>query len=369
MYAFCIMFSENFEDIELGELTNERTVASVPFGGRYRLVDFMLSSLVGAHIRDIGIISRNKYGSLMEHIGWGKDWDLNRKNGGIKFLTPFLKKTSKNVNSSEIETLYSTMDYIKNALPEYAVLCDANIIANIDFKELIRYHKYKNADITFAYKTSEKCEKELEVSFNSDDWLTDSFYHQINASGEKNIALNIMVLKKDLLISLIERGVTYGWTSLKMNVLAHNASNLKICGYKVTGYSAVIKTCEEFFKANMDLLSKDVRMQLFFSKNPVLTRIKDSVPVFYGKNANVTNSLIADGAAINGTVENSIIFRDVRIKKGAIVKNSIIMQGTIVEEDAILSGVITDMEVVIGSSRMLAGTENMPFIINKGKLV
>ena len=181
MNAFCIMFSENFENMELNELTNERTVASVPFGGRYRLVDFMLSSLVGAHIRDIGIITRNKYGSLMEHIGWGKDWDLNRKNGGIKFLTPFLKKSSLNFNSNELETLYSVMDYIKNALFEYVIICDANIITNIDFAELIRYHKYKNADITFAYKTTQKCEKELEVNFNADDWLTDSFYHQTKA--------------------------------------------------------------------------------------------------------------------------------------------------------------------------------------------
>ena len=158
-----IIFS-NIYDSTLGELTNHRTVASLPFGGRYRLVDFVLSALVGAQIHEIGIVTRNKYGSLMDHVGWGKDWDLNRKNGGIKFLTPFLKTSDTAAIGNRIEALNSVMDYIKSALPEYCIVCDSNIVMNIDLEKFMDYHEQKGGDITFAYTSMPVVSKELEVN-------------------------------------------------------------------------------------------------------------------------------------------------------------------------------------------------------------
>ena len=369
MNAFCILFADSNETLDLSELSNERTLASVPFGGRYRLVDFILSSLVGAQIRNIGIVTRNKYGSLMDHVGWGKDWDLNRKNGGIKFLTPFLKTSDSAAIGSRIEALNSVMDYIKTSLPEYCIICDSNIVMNVDLEKFMEYHEEKGADITFAYKRMSTTTKELEVMVNEDGRLIDTMYHQYSHADEKDIQLNIVILKRDLLISLIEKGVTYGWYSLKKDVIAHGFNDYRIYGYKVDGYTSVINSVETFYNTNMDLLNKDVRMELFMGKNPILTRIKDSVPTIYGENSKVTNSLVADGCTIDGTVENSIIFRDVKIAKGAVVRNSIVMQNTTVGENAMLSCVITDKDVNIGSGRVLAGTETVPFIINKGKNV
>ena len=369
MNAFCILFADSNETLDLSELSNERTLASVPFGGRYRLVDFALSSLVGAQIHNIGIVTRNNYGSLMDHVGWGKDWDLNRKNGGIKFLTPFLGNSDSAAISNRIESLNGAMDYIRSALPEYCILCDSNIIMNIDLEKFMEYHEAKGGDITFAYTNMATNTKELEVTLNDDGKLVDTLYHQYPHKEEKNIQLNMIILKKDLLISLIEKGITYGWYSIKKNVLANGYGEYKIYGYKVEGYTSVINSVETFYKTNMDLLCKDVRMELFMGKNPILTRIKDSVPTIYGENCNICNSLIADGCTIDGTVENCIIFRDVKIEKGAVVKNSIIMQNTTVKADASLNCVITDKDVIIGEGRLLAGTETMPFIINKGKIV
>lgn len=369
MNAFCILFADSNETLDLSELSNERTLASVPFGGRYRLVDFVLSALVGAQIREVGIVTRNKYGSLMDHVGWGKDWDLNRKNGGIKFLTPFLGNSDSAAISNRIEALNSVMDYIKSALPEYCIVCDSNIVMNIDLEKFMEYHEEKGADITFAYTSMPVVSKELEVKLDENGKLVDTMYHQYPNDDEKNIQLNLIVLKKDLLISLIEKGVTYGWYSIKKDVIAHGFDEYDIYGYKVEGYSSVIDSVDKFYQANMDLLCKDVRLELFMGKNPILTRIKDSVPTIYGENCNVYNSLIADGCTINGTVENCVIFRDVKIEKGAVVKNSIIMQNTTVKADASLNCVITDKDVTIGEGRLLAGTETMPFIINKGKIV
>lgn len=369
MNAFCILFADSNETLDLSELSNERTLASVPFGGRYRLVDFVLSSLVGAQIHNIGIVTRNNYGSLMDHVGWGKDWDLNRKNGGIKFLTPFLTTSEYAAIGNRIDALNSVMDYIKSALPEYCILCDSNIVMNIDLEKFMEYHEEKGGDITFAYTTMQTTAKELEVMLDDNGKLVDTMYHQYPHVEEKNVQLNMIILKRDLLVSLIEKGVTYGWYSIKKDVIAHSFNEYEMYGYKVDGYTSVINSVETFYKSNMDLLDKDVRLELFMGKNPILTRIKDSVPTIYGEECNVTNSLVADGCTIEGTVENCIIFRDVKIAKGAVVKNSIIMQGTIIAENASLNCVITDKGVTIGADRMLAGTETMPFIINKGKNV
>ncbi len=369
MNAFCILFADSDETLDLGELANERTLASVPFGGRYRLVDFVLSALVGAQIHDIGIVTRNRYGSLMDHVGWGKDWDLNRKNGGIKFLTPFLKTSDSFAIGNTMEALNSIMDFIKTSLPEYCILSNSNTVMNIDLEKFMEYHIEKGGDITIAYTNMPITAKELEVKFDENGKLIDTMFHQYPHEESKDVKLNLVIMKRDLLISIIEKGVTYGWTSIKKDVIAHGFKEYNIYGYKVDGYCAVINSVETFYKKNMDLLNTKVRKELFMGKNPILTRIKDSVPTIYGETSKVTNSLVADGCTIEGTVENCIIFRDVKVAKGSVVRNSIIMQGTTIEENAMLSCVITDKDVVIGAGRVIGGTETMPFIINKGKKV
>ena len=369
MNAFCILFADSYEKLDLSELADDRTLASIPFGARYRIVDFALSSLVGANVHTIGIVTRNKYGSLMDHVGWGKDWDLNRKNGGIKFLTPFLHDMDPAFIGNKIEALNSVMDFIKSSLPEYCILCDSNIVMNIDLKKFMEYHKEKNADITVAYARQKSAARNLEIMLDADGRVVDTLYHQHAHAEEKNIHLEMMILKKELLISLIEKGITYGWYSLKKDVIAHGFADYRIYGYRVDGYAAVINSVEKFYKTNMDLLEKDVRLELFHGKNQILTRIKDSVPTMYGEHAKVSASLVADGAVVDGTVERCIVFRDVVIKKGAHVRDSIIMQGTVIEEDAELFGVITDKDVVVGRAHRLCGTKECPFIIKKGKIV
>ena len=371
MNAFCVLFADSYgyDSMEVNELSNNRTLGSIPFGGRYRLIDFILSALVGANVHNVGVVTRNKYGSLMDHVGWGKDWDLNRKNGGLKFLTPFSTNDSTGMVTNKIEAINSVMEYIKTSLPEYCILSDSNIVMNIDLKKFMEFHEQKGADITFAYKNLIPKKMELEVTLSDDGRLVDTMFHQYASDKEVNIQLDMVILKRDLLVSLIEKGITYGWYSLKKNVIANSFNDYKIYGYKVDGYVSQIKSLEDFYKTNMDLLNKEVRMELFHGKNHILTRIKDSVPTMYGEDAKVTNSLVADGAKIDGCVENCIIFRDVVVKKGAVVKNSILMQGTIISENANLDCVITDTDVLVTEGKVLMGTNTMPFMINKGKIV
>ena len=369
MNAFCILFSDSYGTSKMSELSSPRTLASVPFGGRFRLVDFMLSSLVGAKVNTIGIVTRDKYGSLMDHVGWGKDWDLNRKNGGIKFLTPFLQDSNTAIGENKFESLNSIIQYIKTSLPEYCIICDANIVFNIDLSKFLDFHAEKGADICFVYKNIAPQQGDLEVTLDENGKVVDALCHTDSVEEEKNVAVNIVVMKKDLLISLVEQGVTYGWHSIKRDVFAKKFNSMNIYGYKANGYLSIIRSVNDYYNASMDLLKSSVRKELFMNDNQILTRIKDSVPTIYGENCNVKNSLIADGCNIDGTVENCIVFRDVKVEKGAVIKNSIIMQNTVVRKNSLLSCVITDKDVEITEDKILAGSESMPFIINKGKIV
>ncbi len=369
MNAFCILFSDDSNNNKINGLADVRTVASVPFAGRYRLVDFMLSSLVGAGIMDIGIVTNNKYGSLMDHVGWGKDWDLNRKNGGIKFLTPYINDSQDNFGRNVIDSLNSIRGYIDKTLPEYCLLCDSNIVFNSDFEKLLDFHISKNADISVVYKSEKPSAGDLEIITSVDGQIVDTMYYSKDVDEVKNVCINIVLLKKKLLIHLIEKGITYGWSSIKRDIIGKGFNEYKIYAYKVDGYTSVINDLNKYYDANMDMLNENIRKELFNGVNPVFTRIKDSVPTIYGERCCIENSLIADGCNIKGKVENCIVFRDVKIEEGAVVKDSIIMQNTIIDKDASLSCVITDKDVHISDKVMLAGTKTMPFIINKGKTV
>lgn len=369
MNAFCVLFSDMTDNSEMSELSRLRTLASVPFGGRFRLVDFMLSSLVAAKVQSIGIVTRNKYGSLMDHVGWGKDWDLNRKNGGIKFLTPFLEDADMGFGDNKFETLNSIMAYIKNQLPEYCVICDSNVVFNFDFDDFMNYHNEKNADITFVYKKEKPRKNDLECMFDGDGRLVDTLYNTYSKDEEKNIEMNIILMKKELLVYIVEQAMTYGWRNFKRDIFAKQCNDLRIFGYEEKNYCSIIRSVNDYYNASMDLLSSAVRKELFYKETPILTRIKDSVPAIYGENCNVKNSLVADGCTVDGEVENCILFRDVKIEKGAVVKNSIIMQNSVIESGSVISYVITDKNVKITRNNILAGTETMPFIVNKGKIV
>lgn len=369
MNAFCILFSDNNRTCKMGELSAQRTLASIPFGGRFRLVDFMLSSLVAGNVNTIGIVARKKYGSLMDHIGWGKDWDLNRKNGGIKFLTPYIEDADAVIGENKIESLNSVMGFIKSSLPEYCIICDANIVCTLDFEKIMEEHQKVNADITFVYRHMKPCAKDLEVTVDESGRLIDTLYHTSDVDEERDVLLNVTLLKKDLLISIIEQGITYGWTSIKRDVFSRSLGRLNIHGFKTEGYAYVINNVNDYFNMSMELLDVNVRKAFYYSNIPILTRIKDSVPTVYGYDSNVKNSFIADGCSINGEVENCIIFRDVTVEKGAVLKNSIIMQNTVIREGASLSYVITDKNVEITAGQTLCGSLSMPFIINKGKVI
>lgn len=370
MNAFCILFTDTYDnsDSKLQELSNIRTPASIPFGGRYRLIDFMLSSIVGAGIMNIGVITKSKYGSLIDHLGWGKDWDLNRKNGGLKILTPFANDSTFS-GDNQFGILRSINDYIDSVPEEYCIIADSNMVINLNFKKVIEFHKLNNADITVLCRDTYPSAEDLELCLNDNNAVEDVLIHTNHSYNKKTVALNIFILKKSLLKQLIDLGITYNWKSFGRDVITKKLKLLSIFAYKHTGYCKLIDSLDVYLKASLDTLNNKIRKEIFKSEQPILTRIKDTVPTKYGNSANVRNSYIADGCLINGVVENSIIFRNVKIEKGAHIKNSVIMQNSIVEENSNLSNVISDKNVRITGNKTLSGCDSLPIIIQKGKII
>lgn len=357
-------------ETKLNELTLHRTTASLPFAGRYRLIDFALSCLVNSGVTRIGIIARNNYSSLMDHIRMGRDWDLNRKNGGISVFPPFVLNTSREVYKGKIEALYTVLDYLKRAPEDYVCMANCNVAANIKLDEVLDEHIARDADVTIlCHKASVNSSKRVIIEKDASDKITDLSALEIPTDRERLVSLNIYIAKKDYLISKVEQSYARGYVDFEKDILFKDVEGGKLYARELDGYAAIIDDVKTYYNESMKVLDTAVREELFGSMSKIYTKVKDSVPTMYRSGAKVSNSLIADGCTINGTVENSILFRNVRIEEGAEVKNCIIMENGIVMRGGKIRYTITDKQVVIGAGRQISGSETYPIVIVKNKIV
>lgn len=371
-----IIFS-NIHDKNISELTRMRTMASVPFGCRYRLIDFTLSNMVNSGITHVGVITHYNYKSLMDHIGSGKDWDLARRQGGIKILPPYITAFANNQNSlytTRLEALKSINSFIAGCTEDYVVLSDCDVICNIDLDAMIKRHIESDADATFAIKSSYIDSSERSrisvVEYDKDGRITDIAEHTGYLGGFKDINLNIWVMRRKYLEDIVQDAIAHNYNNFTTDVITRNLNSSDFRVYKYDGYFASVNSLTDYYFCSMDLLNADTRKSLFGEKNrPVFTKVRNSPPSIYSEDAVVRNSLIADGCVIEGTVEHSILFRGVKVGTGTHIKNSILMQDTLTGENIYLNCVITDKNVVIRDGRVLSGHETRPFYIDKNSYV
>ena len=364
--AIGVIFS-NMHEETVPELVRRRTMASIPFGGRYRIIDFTLSNMVNSGITTVGLVTSNNYRSLIDHIGSGKDWDLARKDGGVILLPPFSEKNDK-LYTTRLEALSSLTGFLSRRKEKYIVLTDSDGVARLDFAKMIRYHESKDADITLVthYGKAGKRSDFMLVEADQEGRVTEIKHSPHVEKGTKaNIYINLMIINRDFLLNIVEDSLAHGFTSFTNDILIKQLNSLKIYRYDFQGYYAGIDSMAAYYKHNMELLEKDVRDELFGARD-IYTKVRDSAPSKYGEDAVVNNSLISDGCVIEGTVENSILFRGVKIAKGAVVKNSIVMQDNYIGENTSLNCVITDKNVVISDRKNLSGCPELPYFIQKG---
>ena len=319
------------EDLE--DLIMHRSLAALPFGGRYRLIDFVLSNMVNSGIRSVAIFPKLQYRSLMDHLDSGKNWDLNRKRDGLFFFPSPIVDTEGNKIGS-FHHFAANLDYFYRSTQEYALIANCYTIFNMNFEPLLEWHIDAGCDITELHHVDGK-------------------------------PLEMYLIKTSLLIKLIETRNETGYTCMNdvVNDIHHQYS---ICHYEYNGIAVTIDSIQSYFSTSLNLLHSDIWKQLFQKEQPIFTKVKDEPPTKYMKGAEVKNAMIANGCSINGTIENSIISRGVRIGKGSVLKNCIIMQKCQIEENCYLDSVILDKDVKVEAGTHISGTTHSPFVIRKG---
>ncbi len=352
------------------ELTENRTVASVPFGGRYRMIDFTLSGMVNSGIKDVGVVTQSDYYSLMSHLGTGKEWDLNRKKGGLSILPPSIGNKNIVSNSdSKIAVLMGIIEYIRSSDCKYVILSDANIIANINYTELLNKHIEKQAYMTALYKANvydqQKFRNNTFVDFDASGRICDITVNQ-EIQLHSNMLLGVYVIERELLEFLICQCVAHNKFDFERDIIQGMADSLDIYAHEYLGYVEKIDSVESYFKTSMGLLDSGIRNELFNVGGEIITRVHDEVPTIFCENSSVKNSVIADGCIIDGVVENSILSRGVRIGRGARIINSIILQGTTVGDGASLEYCIADRNSTISNNVELKGAEAYPNVLPVG---
>lgn len=378
MTAAGLIFS-NIHDSNIPELTRFRTLASVPFGCRYRLIDFALSNMVNSNITKVGIVTHNNYQSLMDHIGNGKDWDLARRSGGIKILPPFItaydNSAAQKLYTTRLEALMGVTNFISHCNEDYIVLTDCDVVCNIDLSDVIAKHAETDADVTIVTKKIDVSDYELSshvmlVKHDEEGRLSDMREYDSTITGKQEVSMNIMIAKRLYLLNAIQDSAAHGYTDFYRDIINRNHKRAKFYVYPYEGYYQVISSLAGYFRTSMSLLDPDVRAELVASRtSPIYTKVRNSAPTRYADSAKVRNSMVADGCVIEGTVENCIIFRGVHIGKGTVVKNSILLQDTYVGAGARLDCVISDKGVMIKDGRTLSGHESLPFFLPKGVMV
>lgn len=365
-----IVFS-NIYDSTLGELTNHRTVASLPFGGRYRQIDFILSNMSNSGIYNIGLITKYNYRSLMDHLGSCTEWDLNRKNEGLVILPPFASGNT-GVYKGKLEALYSALSFISNPHYDYVVISDSTVLCNIDFRVAIEQHINSGADITVIANKQKADGKKYPfvIKANSKGKATELLIDSKLTDGAF-VGMGMFILSRELLVKALEESHEKGLVHLERDFIqrAFNDKLLKVSVFKFDGIVLRNDSISSYFANNMALLDKKVRAGLFLKDHPIYTKVRDEIPTYYGEGSEVNDCLLADGCTICGKVEKSVLFRSVSVAEGAEIKSSIIMQGAKIGKGAKLECVILDKNVTVRDGAVLKGTPEHSVIVKKGEIV
>ena len=359
-------------DVTMGELTSKRTMASLPFGGRYRQVDFHLSNMAYAGIRHIGIISRHSYQSLMNHIGSGEEWGLELEEGGLEFLTPFATSTTA-AYRGKLENLYFAMDFLEfGPEDELVVTADSAVLSSMDLSKVIAAHVASGKELTVVTKAG-ICngKKQIDLALKLEDGKVADMAVDYTAGEDYVASMDTFVMSKKWLIHQVKEHVAHNMyhmdRDLVMGLWQKNADAVNV--YEYDGVAMFNESVEEYFYNSLSLIKKEIRKDLFVAHHPVYTKVRDRVPTFYGEDCEIEDCIIADGCMLDGKVEESVLFRQVTICEGAEVENCIIMNDSVVGEDAKLKYVILDKDVTVRPGAKLYGTAKNPIIVKRGEIV
>ncbi len=365
-----IIFS-NIYDRALGDLTAQRTVASLPFGGRYRQIDFVLSNMVNSNITSVGVITKYNYESLMDHLGSCEEWDLNRKNGGLYIIPPFAFGRA-DVYHGKLEALHTALNFLKAQNTEYVVLSDTITICNIDYREVLAEHIKSGKDITaVATKPRSGAASYPTVFETNDDGSAKSIAVNCAAGENSLVGIGMFIMEREALIKVVTECVSAGFYHLEKDFLQKYYNEGKISVNVYTFGETILRNRDiaTYLKNNIMLSDEEIHKSLFKPSAPIYTKVRDEIPTYYGEDSVVNECIVADGCVISGEMEHSVLFRDVKVEKGAKIIGSVVMQGSKIGKNAYIENAIIDKNVTITEGTRLIGAKDSPVIIKKGETI
>ena len=360
-------------DGTVSALTEKRTMASLPFGGRYRQVDFALSNLACAGIRRVGIITRHSYQSLMNHVGSGEEWGLEMEEGGLEYLTPFSSSRTSDYRG-KLESLYAAMSFLEYGQEdELFVMIDSAILSNIDLNKVLISHLESGKDITVVTKAGfANGSRVVDLALKRDKKgnITDLAVDYAAPAGYE-VSMDIFVVSKNWLVEQVKEHIARNLYHMDRDLVLGlwQKKALTINVFPFEGIAMYNESVEEYFANSLAIVKKEIRDDLFGGNHPVYTKVRDRVPSYYGEECKIENCSVADGCMLEGSVKNSVLFRQVTVAPGAEVKNCVVMNDTVIGEDAELKYVILDKDVVVRPGAKLRGTAKNPVIIRRGEVV
>ena len=358
-------------DGNISTLTEQRTMASLPFGGRYRQVDFALSNLAAAGVRHVGIITRHNYQSLINHIGSGEDWGLDLEEGGLEFWTPYAMSTTDNYRG-KLESLHSAMNSLTYGdEDEYVVMIDSAILSNIDLESVINSHIESGKDITVVTKTGiANGVKQLDLALKvNDDGTIADIAVDYAAPADYDASMDMFVLSKKWLIHQVQEHIARNLYHMDRDLVLGlwQKGQVSINVYRFKGEVMYNESVQEYFHNSLALRDKKIRHDLFHYNHPVYTKVRDRVPSYYGENCSVDNCIVADGCMLEGNAKDCILFRQVTVCEGAKVDSCIVMNDTVIGEGAQVKYAILDKDVTVSPGAQIIGTATTPIIVKRGE--
>lgn len=359
-------------DASLGELTNKRTMASLPFGGRYRQVDFALSNLTCAGVRHVGIISRHNYQSLMNHIGDGEEWGLELEEGGLEFLTPYAQSATHTYRG-KLESLSSAMDFLEyGAGDEMVVMIDSAVLSNIDLKAILDAHVASGKDVTVVTKAG-VCngEKQIDLALKVENGEVTDMMVDFAAPADYVASMDIFILNKKWMIQQVKEMIARDKFHMDRDLVlgGWQRGKVSVNTYAFQGVAMFNESVEEYFRNSLSLIDKDIRYDIFHGNHPVYTKVRDRVPTYYGEECGIEDCLVADGCFLEGAAKKCVLFRQVTLGKGAEVENCVIMNDAVIGEGAEIKYAILDKDVTVTPGAKVIGTPRNPIIVKRGETV
>jgi len=359
-------------DTNFGVLCQSRPTSMLPFAGRYRIIDFMLSNMVNNGITGVGVFMGNKVRSVMDHLGSGKPWDLDRKINGLYLFTPTYDYTSTYKRMGDLELFYQNNSFIKYAKQEHLLLTKSYMLCNINLNDAYNDFVASGADISLVYKkvTDDEyryigCDK----LYFDEMGAFKSIGTNLGKENQFNLSLEMYFMKKEVYFDILFEAIEQGSANFLKQAVFNSLHRYKVHTYEYDGYVACINNIRNYFDANFDILKPEIAQELFFKYGQIFTKVKDEPSAYYKSGANVKNAFVANGCQIDGTVENAILFRGVKVEKGAHIKNSIIMQKSIIQKDVKLNYAILDKRTQVKKGATLLGDRSSPFIAGKKAVI